>query len=66
MDTTRRTLRIEEAARVLGLGRSAAYAAAQRGELPTLRIGRRLVVPAAALDRLLESAGNHAEPRPAA
>jgi hypothetical protein len=28
-----------------GLGRSASYAAAKRGQLPTLRIGRRLVVP---------------------
>ncbi len=28
-----------------GLGESAAYAAAHRGEIPTLRIGRKLVVP---------------------
>lgn len=49
----RRTLTVEEAARVLGLGRSAAYSAAQRGDLPVLRIGRRLLVPTAALDRML-------------
>ena len=54
---TRRTLTIDEAAEVLGIGRNAAYDAAKRGELPTLRIGRRLLVPAAALDRLLEVAG---------
>jgi excisionase family DNA binding protein len=49
----RLTLTVEEAARLLGIGRSAAYAAAARGELPTVRLGRRLVVPRAALDRLL-------------
>lgn len=36
---------VEEAAQLLGLGRSAAYEAARRGELPTRRIGRRLFVP---------------------
>lgn len=40
---------VEEAAKVLGLGRSAAYEAARRGELPTRRIGRRLLVPVPAL-----------------
>ena len=39
------TLSIEEAARLLGLGRTAAYEAARRGELPTRRLGRRLIVP---------------------
>lgn len=51
----RATITVEEAARLIGIGRSGAYAAAQRGELPTLRIGRRLVVPTAALLRLLEN-----------
>jgi excisionase family DNA binding protein len=40
---------VEEAARLLGLGRSAAYEAARRGELPTRRLGRRLLVPVPAL-----------------
>ena len=35
------------------LGRSAAYEAARRGELPTRRVGRRLVVPVPALMRWL-------------
>ena len=64
MDTTRRTYTLPEAAQVLGIGRSAAYLAAQRGDLPTIRIGRRLLVPAVALDRLL--AGVDAAPRSAA
>ena len=43
------TITIEQAARVLGLGRTAAYDAARRGELPTRRLGRRLLVPVPAL-----------------
>ena len=49
----RRTHTMDETARVLGVGRTAAYDAARRGEIPTIRVGRRLLVPAAALDRLL-------------
>lgn len=52
----RRTLTIEEAGRMLGIGRNKAYEAAHSGELPVIRIGRRLLVPRVALDRLLEGA----------
>jgi excisionase family DNA binding protein len=41
----RLTVTVEEAAAVLGLGRSAAYEAARRGEIPSRRLGRRIVVP---------------------
>jgi excisionase family DNA binding protein len=51
---TRETLSVEEAAHVLGIGRGSAYEAVRRGELPAIRIGKRLVVPRAALQRLLE------------
>lgn len=44
---------VETAARLLGIGRGLAYRLAQRGEIPTLRLGRRLVVPKAQLDRML-------------
>jgi excisionase family DNA binding protein len=53
----RRTLSIPEAGRTLGIGRSAAYEAARTGQLPTIRIGRRLLVPIVALERLLEEVG---------
>ena len=43
------TISIEQAAKVLGLGRTAAYEAARRGEFPTRRLGRRVVVPVPAL-----------------
>jgi excisionase family DNA binding protein len=50
----RRTYTIEEAGRKLGIGRNQAYDAARRKEIPTIRIGRRQLVPALALDRLLD------------
>jgi hypothetical protein len=37
----------------LGLSRNASYEAAKRGDLPTIRIGRRVVVPTAPLLRML-------------
>lgn len=52
----RLTYDVEEAGRLLGLGRGASYEAAKRGEIPTIRIGRRLLVPKAALDRMLAGA----------
>jgi excisionase family DNA binding protein len=41
-------------AEYFGLSRNASYAAAARGEIPVLRIGRLLRVPVAAMERLLE------------
>lgn len=43
------TLTIEQVAQLLGLGRTAAYEAARRGQFPTRRLGRRIVVPVPAL-----------------
>jgi excisionase family DNA binding protein len=52
------TLSVPEAGkRYFGLSRNAAYAAADRGEIPTIKVGRLLRVPVRAMDRLLESAG---------
>ena len=41
------TISVEDAGRLLGLGRSASYEAVRRAELPVLRFGRRMVVPTA-------------------
>jgi excisionase family DNA binding protein len=50
----RRTYSVTEAARLLGISRTKAYECIRTGELPALRFGRRIVVPAARLDRLLD------------
>ncbi len=45
----RTTLTVEETASLLGLGRTAAYEAARRGQIPSRRLGRRVVIPVPAL-----------------
>ncbi|MCK1289918.1 helix-turn-helix domain-containing protein [Bradyrhizobium sp. 30] len=49
----RKTITVPEAGRMAGLSRNGAYAAAERGEIPTIRFGRLLRVPAAAWERIL-------------
>ena len=41
------TLSVEQAGTMLGIPRATAYRAAAAGQLPTFRIGRRLLVPTA-------------------
>jgi excisionase family DNA binding protein len=53
----RLTMRVEEAAGLLGISRGLAYELVNRGELPALRLGRRLVVPVSALEDLVVGAG---------
>ena len=47
------TITIDEASRRLGIGKNQAYDAAGRGEIPTIKIGRRLLVPLAPFERML-------------
>jgi Helix-turn-helix domain len=52
------TITVPEAGkRYFNLSRNAAYAAAARGELPVVKIGRLLRVPVRACERMLEEAG---------
>jgi excisionase family DNA binding protein len=44
---------VEEAARLLGISRSFAYDAVHSGDLPAIRIGRRWLVKAEALRRMV-------------
>ena len=53
-DENRKTYSIAEAGEILGIGKNQIYNAAHRNEIPTIRIGGRLLVPKAALDRMLE------------
>jgi hypothetical protein len=57
--STPKTLTVPDAGWVyFGLSRPAAYAAAKRGDFPTIRIGRRLMVPVKALEAMLEAASH--------
>jgi excisionase family DNA binding protein len=58
----RLTLTVEETAAVLGISRAFAYEAVQRGDIPAIRIGRRILVPKVALARLLELDPDRSEP----
>jgi excisionase family DNA binding protein len=51
-------LTVEQAGRVLDLSRSSAYDAARRGDIPTIRIGKRLIVPKRALETMLSGNGS--------
>jgi excisionase family DNA binding protein len=54
---TELTISVPEAGRrYFGLSRNASYAAADRGEIPALRIGRLLRVPVRALEHMLDKA----------
>lgn len=51
-----RSISVPYAGRVyLGLGRNASYRAAKNGDIPTIRVGRLLRVPIAAMERKLEA-----------
>jgi helix-turn-helix protein len=47
------TLSIPEAGAIFGLSRAASYEAARRQEIPTIRLGRRILVPTAKLRAML-------------
>jgi excisionase family DNA binding protein len=52
----RLTLTVPEVARLLGVSRMTAYTAVREGTIPSIRIGRRVLIPRAALYRLLAKA----------
>lgn len=47
------TMSVPEAGRHLGLCRNSAYLAARNGEIPVVRLGRKLRVPVSALEKML-------------
>lgn len=55
LEASRATRTVTEAAAILGISRSTAYELAKVGELPALRLGRRIVIPTHALVALLAS-----------
>jgi len=48
------TLSVEEAAEILGISRGSAYQAVRMGEIPCIKIGKRILVPRVALEKMLD------------
>lgn len=57
-------LTADEVAEVLRVGRNTVYDCVRTGAIPSVRLGRRLLVPKAALLRLLEGARGPEQPAP--
>ena len=53
-ESERLTMSVPEAARSLGIGRNQGYEAVRAGTIPSVKIGKRLLVPVVALERMLE------------
>lgn len=49
------TYTVEEAAQLLRIGRGTCYEAVRSRQLPSIHIGRRILIPRCALERLLEN-----------
>lgn len=54
----RLTLTVMEAAEFLGLSRGSTYSAIRTGKIPSIRIGRRIIVPKASLISILSEVHN--------
>ena len=54
MTQDRLTYTVKECGRLLGISRQLAYEKVRTGEIPSLRMGRRLLIPRKALELLLE------------
>jgi len=52
------TMRVERVATAFHISRAAAYEAVKNGDIPSIRLGRRIVVPTAAVRRMLLLDGN--------
>ena len=54
MTNERLTLTVEEAAALLGISRNLAYELVAAGRIPSIRLGRRVLVPRRALHHLVD------------
>jgi len=48
------TLTVEETAQLLGLSRNSAYQGVLTGEIPHIKVGKRILIPRIALERMLD------------
>lgn len=61
VQSERLVLTVPEAGAKLGISRAQSYLMVKRGVLPTIKLGRRIVVPIAALEKMLANAGTIAK-----
>lgn len=54
MTIERMTYTVTEAAQLLGISRGSAYAHVRTGEIPSITIGGRIVIPRKAIDTMLD------------
>ena len=58
MNSEKMILTVKETAQMLGLSRNSVYQGVLTGEIPCLKVGKRILVPRKALEDLLGSAGS--------
>ena len=58
MNSEKVTLTVKETSELLGLSRNSTYQGILTGEIPHLKVGKRILIPRAALEKLLAEAGN--------
>ena len=51
--TDKKTLTVAEAMAVLGISRTLAYRLIKDGKLPVIRLGKRVLIPVSALEKIL-------------
>ena len=51
--TDKKTLTVAEAIAVLGISRTLAYRLIKDGKLPVIRLGKRVLIPVSALEKIL-------------
>ena len=66
MEIERIAVSVNEARRAIGLSRTSMYQAIRTGRIPSIRIGRRILIPVSSLAHLLDQAGAETIPDEAA
>ena len=54
----RLTLTVSETAKLLGLSRNSTYQGVLTGEIPCVKVGKRILIPRLALEKMLAEVGN--------
>ncbi len=61
MNNEKLTFTVSETASLLGLSRNSAFKGVMTGEIPHIRVGKRILIPRRALEARLASAGKPKE-----